>query len=595
MQSSASRSERKNSAPVSTPAGKDSSLNRGVRFFAVTDGESGNRRFTLGMSIPLLAEAYRTAAAVVFCAIALIPSLLWAFRDHRVWPWDQAWYAEVSVDLWYLLTHTPLQWLQLMTIAFGMKPPGSAWLGQFFVPFRGAFGSVEKALLFSILVTQLAVLVLIYRIGIEVAPNSRGIGFLGIGIAAGAQQFVGLSHQYLVEPLQCFAIAWTILIALRCDGWPRARTLLHLAASTLLGMLAKASTPVYAIIPIAYILLNLVRSQQPWDFKEECKRRASKLLVYGCLIVGALGSLWYARNYVAVLQHVRDASSGEIALNYGFRAPVAEKYVAWLRFLKQAFFDPYLVWMLAFLILAAGGTILIARVPLSQWRRWFLIGALSVAQILLILFAFALNDAVETRYLYALLPYVAIILVVLCAAARYRALQAVAVVACFAQWATVNQASFESMPVWATQSPWLNPIVTDATAHKELSEVVRRTSIFPGYNIIAVEEPWLNANSAAFFAANNRLDTGIRSYYTSLGYAEKDPSVAMKRIEDFAARFVITLDEPSQSTPNFLNVVTLPVLHELESGTRYMRIPFRSEKGIVIFERQNRASAAAHP
>ena len=566
-----------------------------MRFFAVTDGESGNRRFTFGMSIPLLAEAYRTAAAVVFCAIALIPSLLWAFRDHRVWPWDQAWYGEVSVDLWYLLTHTPLQWLQLMTIAFGMKPPGSAWLGQLFVPFRGAFGSVETALLFSILLTQLAVLVLIYRISMEVAPNSRGIGFLGIGIAAGAQQFVGLSHQYLVEPLQCFAIAWAILIALRCDKWPRARTVLHLAASTLLGMLAKASTPVYAVIPIAYILLNLVRSQQPWDFKEEWERRASKLLVYGCLIVGALGSLWYARNYAAVLQHVRDASSGEIALNYGFRAPVAKKYVAWLRFLKQAFFDPYLVWMLAFLILAAGGTILIARVPFSQWRRWFLIGALSVAQILLILFAFALNDAVETRYLYALLPYVAIILVILCAAARYRALQAVAVVVCFAQWATVNQASFESMPVWATQSPWLNPIVTDATAHKELWEVVRRTSIFPGYNIIAVEEPWLNANSAAFFAANNRLDTGIRSYYTSLGYAEKDPSVAMKRIEDFAARFVITLDEPSQSMPNFLNLVTLPVLHELETGTRYMRIPFQSERGIVIFERQNRASAAAHP
>jgi hypothetical protein len=317
--------------------------------------------------------------------------------------------------------------------------------------------------------------------------------------------------------------------------------------------------------------------------------------VCGCLVVGAFGALWYARNYAAVLQHVRDASSGEIALAYGFRALVAEKYIVWLRFLKQAFFEPYLVWMLAFLVLAAGGSILIARVPFSQWRRWFFMGTLSVAQILLVLFAFALNDAVETRYLYALLPYVAIILVVLCAAARYRALQAVAVVACFAQWATVNGASFEPMPVLANQSPWLNPIVTDAAAHKELSDAVRRTSIFPGYNIVAVEEPWLNANSAAFFAAKNRLDTGIRSYYTSLGYAEKDPSVAMKRIEDFATRFVITLDEPAQSTPNFLNLVTLPVLHELENGGRFTRVPFPSEKGMVIFERQNRASAAAHP
>jgi hypothetical protein len=563
---------------------------RGVHFFAVTDGEGRKRQLTFGISLPLIAEAYRAAAAVLFCVAALIPSFLWAVRDRHVWPWDQAWYGEVSVDLWYFFTHAPAQWLQLMTVAFGMKPPGSAWLGQFFVPFRGAFGSVETALLFSILLTQLAVLVLVYRISVELAPHTRGIGFLGVGIAAGAEQFVGLSHQYLVEPLQCLAVAWTVLIALRSHEWPRARTLIHLVGSTLLGMLAKASTPVYALIPIAFILLNLAQDRKPWDFKGEWRLRASRSLVYGCVAVGALGSLWYARNYAAVLQHVRDASSGEIALNYGFRAPVAQKYIIWLRFLKQAFFDPYLVWMLAFLLLAAGGAILIARVRFSQWRRWFFIGTFSVAQIAVVLFGFALNDALETRYLYALLPYVTIILVVLCAAARYRALQTVAAVACFAQWAAVNQASFELLPVLANQSPWLNPIGTDATAHRELSDAVRRTSIFPGYNIIAVEEPWLNANSAAFFAAKNRLDTGIRSYYTSLGYAEKDPAVAMKRIEDFATRFVITLDEPAQSTPNFLNLVTLPVLHELESGGRFTRVPFSSEKGMVIFERQNRAS-----
>src|ERR1700733_1451592 len=244
MQPSPSRSEReKSGGPKSEPTGtltaEASSLRRGVHFFAVTDGEGQKRQLTFGMSIPLLAEAYRFSAAVLLCVIALIPSLLWTVRDRRVWPWDQAWYAEVSVDLWYLFTHAPLQWLQLMTTAVGLKPPGSTWLGQVFVPFHGAFGSMEAALLFSILLTQVVVLVLIYRISADLAPNVRGIGFFGVAAAAGAQQFVGLSHQYLVEPLQCLAVAWIILIALRCHEWPRARTLIHLASSGLLGMLAK--------------------------------------------------------------------------------------------------------------------------------------------------------------------------------------------------------------------------------------------------------------------------------------------------------------------------------------------------------------------
>jgi hypothetical protein len=582
-------SERTESERVRALGSDATSVRRGIRFFAVSAGEDREHRLTFGVSLPWRAEAYGSIAAVLFSAIALIPSFLWAVRDRRVWPWDQAWYGEVSVDLWYTFTHAPRMWAGLMLTAFGMKAPGSAWLGQFFVPFRGAFGSMETTLLFSVLLTQLAVLVLIYWISVNLAPNTRGIGFLGVAATAGAQQFVGLSHQYLVEPLQCLAVAWTILIALRCAEWPRARTLIHLASSTLLGMLAKASSPLYTLVPIAFIVLSLARSHQPWDFQGEWRRRASRALVYGFLVSGALGGIWYAKNYAAVLAHVQFSSS---ALEYGFRAPVVQKYIVWLRLLEQGFLEPNLAWTLGLLLLAAGGVILIARIPFSQWRRGLFVGFLSVAQTALVLFTFALNDAVESRYLYALLPYVTIVLVVLCSAVRYRTLQALVVVVFAAQWVTVNRASFELAPVLASQSPWLDPIVADATAHRELTEVVRRTSVFAGYNIVAVEEPWLNANSAAFFAATNRLNTGIRSYYTSLGYAEKDTSVAMKRIDDFAPRFVIALDEPAQkTTPNFLNVVSLPVLHELENSTRFTRAPFPSEKGIVIFERQNRSAA----
>jgi len=589
-QSSQLESER-----VRTATDESSSRRWGLHLFAVTDGEGPKRRLTIGVSVPWIAGAYRSIATALFCVIALIPSLVWSVRDRHVWPWDQAWYGEVSADLWYLLTHAPAQWLQLMTIAFGMKAPGSAWLGQFLVPFRWAFGSVETALLFSILLTQLAVLVLLYRISVDLDPDSRGIGVVGVAAAAGAQAFVGLSHQYLVEPLQCLAVVWTVLIALRCPEWPRARTLIHLVSSTLLGVLAKASTPVYALVPIAFILFSLARSRQPWDIRGEWRRWPSRALTYGFMVSGAFGAVWYARNYAAVLQHIREASSGEIALQYGFHAPVVQKYIVWLGFLVHGFLEPYLVLALALLLPAAGAAILIARLPFSRWRRRLFIAFFSGAQIALVLLAFAFNDNVETRYLYGLLPYVTIIVAALYSVARYRTVQALVLVACLAQWVVVNRASFDLTPVLANQFPWLNPIVRNPTAHQELSEVVRRTSTFAGYNIIAIEEPWLNANSAAFFAAKNRLDTGVRSYYTSVGYAQKDASAAMQRIEEFSTRYVITLDEPFQGTPNFLNVVSLAVLNELKGGERFTRVPFRSEQGILIFERQSRASAATRP
>jgi hypothetical protein len=421
----------------------------------------------------------------------------------------------------------------------------------------------------------------------------RGIGFIAVAAAAGAQVFVGLSHQYFVEPLQCLAVVWAVLVALRCRKWPRSRTLIHLASSTLLGMLAKASTPLYSLLPTAFILLSLARSQQPWDFNAEWRRRTSRALVYGFIASGTFGAIWYIRNYAAVLQHIRDATSGEIALTYGFRAPLGQKFLLWLRFLGQGFLEPYLFWILGFLVLVSGIAIFAARVPFSQCRRQTLIFTLSVIQIALVLFAFARGDVVEPRYLSALLPYVTAVIIILCSLARYRAVQVLVLAGCLTQWMTVNRASFELTPVLGNQFPWLLPIVTDSTAHREVSELIRRTSVFSGYNIVAIEEPQLNANTAAFFAAKNRLTTGVRAYYTGLGYAQKDSSAAMNRIEELSARFVISLDEPFQPSPNFLNLVSLAVLRQVRSSGRFAPVPFPSQKGILIFERQSRGPVAA--
>jgi hypothetical protein len=137
------------------------------------------------------------------------------------------------------------------------------------------------------------------------------------------------------------------------------------------------------------------------------------------------------------------------------------------------------------------------------------------------------------------------------------------------------------------RSPWLLACNPDRTHYDELDRVIRQTSTAAGrYVIVGVEEPWLNANSASFFAARNRLRTGVRGYYTSLGYAQKDLAAALTRIDDLHATYLVTLERTFQTTPpNFLNLVSLPVLDEIERSTRFRRLPFSSSNGMLIFER----------
>jgi hypothetical protein len=563
-----------------------------IRFLVVNffrpDGEGSERGSIFGISLggKRIGEGLSSIVVALICGLALVPSLFWVLHDRRVWPWDQAWYGEVSVDLWYLLTHSPGQWLQLMLNGIGMKPPGVTWLGQIFVPFRSEFPSVEAILLVSVVLTQLAVLSVVYQLGSDLSAKSRSVALLGVIAAAGGQAFVGLSHQYFVEPLQTLAIVWTVLAAFRSREWPRFRTLIHFGGATLLGIMAKASTPLYVLVPAAIILFNLVRSRQPWGIQDEWKNHSSKAIVFGVVLIGSFGALWYWRNIAAVIQHVREASSGEIALAYGFRASLVHKTAVWLRFMDQGFFEPYLGWALTILTIPAVLAIFTARISVSVWRPHLIIVVLSSFQIGLVILTFSLNDAVETRYLLGLLPYVTAIAIVLCSLARYRLVLILLFAACLAQWFTVNRASFEPANTLANQFPWLLPITVESTSYREVEETVQRTSVSPGYDVVAIEEPWINANSLAFFAAKNRLTTGIRSYYTSVGYAQKDPAAAIKRIDEFSARFVITLDEPFQSEPNFLNLVTLPVLRELKSSQSFMRVPFTSKKGILIFKRR---------
>src|SRR5437588_5580836 len=124
---------------------------------------------------PLQLSTERSIIPYVVSVLLLLPGVYWVLKDKTVWPYDQAWYGEVSVDLWYLLTHHPGEWASHMLSAFGTKAPGVAWLGQFFVPLGQAAGSIEFGLMLSILAAHFGTLLLMYRIGLALSSGSRTI------------------------------------------------------------------------------------------------------------------------------------------------------------------------------------------------------------------------------------------------------------------------------------------------------------------------------------------------------------------------------------------------------------------------------------
>jgi hypothetical protein len=73
--------------------------------------------------------------------------------------WNEAIYGKGSVELFYTLSHSPKRWLRLIFNILHEQAPGVSWLGQFFVPV-GLLGSIDTALLVSIILTQALTLLL---------------------------------------------------------------------------------------------------------------------------------------------------------------------------------------------------------------------------------------------------------------------------------------------------------------------------------------------------------------------------------------------------------------------------------------------------
>jgi hypothetical protein len=111
--------------------------------------------------------------------------------------------------------------------------------------------------------------------------------------------------------------------------------------------------------------------------------------------------------------------------------------------------------------------------------------------------------------------------------------------------------------VLAAVAWYLQPVKRDMAAVARIDRAVREgcdKNNLGRVNIIGADLADFSAQSAALYAEKMRRAVGYRCHYMSLGYIERDPQRAVKRLYDLDAEFFITLpiDElPAAGTDSF--------------------------------------------
>ncbi|WP_295442886.1 hypothetical protein [uncultured Thiodictyon sp.] len=531
---------------------------------------------------------------IITALVAITPSLWWILLDQTAWPWDQAWYGEVSADLWSTLTWRTADWPSEMLSAQSPKAPGLAWLGQFFVPLGELLGSVELGLMLLILLLQCGSLLLMGSLGRALAPRSVWVPLAGVLAMASAPLFIAMSQQFLTEAFQCFAITYFYWIGARSQQRHPFETLTHLVLATGLAVAAKTTSPLYFFLPACLALGNaIVALYGPPS--PASKPRPSRTV----LIVGAAGTAfllaiaaWYLVNFTAVWDFVKLASTGDAALDYGHRSAFIPKLEFWTRQTTISLATQWTSWIIIAIILAGA----IARFDRShatpnESRNRDLLALAALAHIMLVLFLFSFQINEETRYLLPLLPAVAVLLMWSLTQPPLSKPGAapVAFFVLAAQWGLVHARAHDLIAPTPTINAWVKPYDSDSENRIEIENLVNLTSTkqtHRRYNICGVELPWLNANTLAFFAAKQEARLGFRAMYTSLGYATKDITMAWSRLNSLNINYYISITADKQPTANFINEASLPVLMRITEDPRFSQVLFPSRRHIIVYQKQ---------
>jgi hypothetical protein len=529
-------------------------------------------------------------APILVIAAFSVSSGAWLLKDQTVWPWDQAWYAETALNLRYATTGGFEAWVTAMVNAMGSKPPLLSWLAQAFVPASHLLGSVESALLLLNFICQIAILGLVY-----LTSRSSGASVLAslVGVVAtgGSSLFMGVTHQFLVEPLQMFcaaALAWT---ALNSTAMPMIRVISLLLMLTAISFLAKSSSFTFVAPFVFYVVVALAID------RGSARRPATPLdrfiAVLAVLAAGA-ATAWYAVNWKAMVQHFKNATSADVALLYGSLGSIPDKLVYWFKALGLALAPhPWIALALtaAIVVALAITWAKVLRVPPRQWlatslHSKALFSAVLFGQVVVTIYGLATQINEETRFLAPTIPIIGVLSAWALSVIGLTALTAAFLVMAIANAAFAIAYVHHADPFKISPSVWLKPYSVDGKKERLMQTVGLTCPVANRYVIVGVEYPDFNANSASFYSAQHRRTSGRRCYYTSFGYAESSMPKALKRLDALDVDFVATIKPERQVSPaDSFNQIAKPAIEHLRNDERFDPVPGAPDE-VEIFRRR---------
>lgn len=495
------------------------------------------------------------------------PGLLWACLDYRPWPWDQAQYAEYTLRTLAAFDEGVVAGIAAMGVLMGVKAPGLTWLGIPFAPLADLFGRPEPALLCATLTFQMGTLLACYW-GAYLVSRSPLTSSAVAAFVGSTPIFVAMNHQYLVEPLQTFAVALSFLLALSARGMSKVALFSALCGVAALALAAKSTSPLYCTLPLvlAASVLLTKRSVPPAGWLRPLSVPLVLVVVLGVVLV----INWYATHFSAMLENARQSTLGSVALGYGTRGEFPVKLFYWISAFVSALFFPSVLVLLAAGLTGCGVTVSLrlraadvsgggaASPGLAPQVPVGLVTAAAAVHLATAFIAYSLQINQDPRFLEPLLPATAILLAWACGRRRWRfAVSGALLAIALTQFLLVYGYALGLSPK-ATDHPYLQAVERDDRKRSQLQTVVGLTCDTDrpyDVNLVGVQYAWLSASSANFYAV---VANGGRPVcrYTSLEYPGQEPDAALKRLHQLAHRYYITVvPEKMPSAPSAPDLV----------------------------------------
>ena len=228
-------------------------------------------------------------------------TLLWLWLNQSPPSWDDAYYLTRSLEMYDVLAECGLVGYARQSLAImKTKPPLIALLPT---PVYLVAGRRSCAAYAVNLVFLLAMFAALYRMGERY--SSPRAGLLAVYIAGTMPILYGLARWFLVECGLTALVCGSICLLAEGDDLAGAWKGLFLGVTCGLGLLMKASFPLYVMIPLLYVAVRQRRTLLRW-----------KPLLSFSASATALALPWYFVNFLLAVKTALRAGSAETAKVY---------------------------------------------------------------------------------------------------------------------------------------------------------------------------------------------------------------------------------------------------------------------------------------